>query len=206
MSNELFKAIEQHDGNRVAELLSLGADPNETEAKWRGWTALHSAIDELDYGGSMEVVSLLLKHGANVNGWDTLHEATPLLMALFRNNKEAARILVNAGADPNVRSGEGDSPLRLCVEAQDLEVAAILLRFGAAKTINEFGGKRGLTSLGIAASQFNIPMIELLLESGADPGTSEDDHKAARDRLPPREQHDPQTWDRVMEMLGRRKS
>jgi ankyrin repeat protein len=206
MSSELFKAIERHQTGRVAELLSQGADPNAIEADGRGWTPLHSAIEELENGGSLEVLTLSLKHGANVNGWDASHQWTPLLMAMLRKNKEAARILLDVGADAGVRGDEGDSPLILCVEDQDCELAAQLLRSGAKKTINEWGPYGGLSALALAASQFNIPMIELLLDAGADPAALEDDHKTPRDHLPPREEHDPQAWDRVMEMLGRRKS
>jgi ankyrin repeat protein len=83
-------------------------------------------------------------------------------------------------------------------------MAALLLHFGAGETINEFGGPRGLTALGIAADQFNIPMIELLLDGGADPDALDEDYKTARERLPPRQQCDPQEWDRAMDWLSRK--
>jgi ankyrin repeat protein len=205
MSSELFKAIERHQTGRVAELLSHGADPNAVEVGGRGWTPLHCAIEELENGGSIQVLTLLLQHGANVNGWDASHHWTPLVMAMFRENKEAARILLDAGADAGVRGSEGESPLILCVEDQDYELAAQFLRSGAKKTINEWGAYGGLTALATAASQFNVPMIELLLDAGADPATLEGNNETARDQLPPREQHNPQVWDRIMEMLGRRR-
>jgi ankyrin repeat protein len=187
-------------------LLSQGADPNAVEACGRGWTPLHCAIEELENGGSVQVLTQLLQHGANVNGWDASHHWTPLVMAMFRENKEAARILLDAGADAGERGNEGESPLILCVEQQDYELAARLLRAGAKKTINAWGAYGGLTALATAASHFNVPMIELLLDAGANPATLEDNNNTARDLLPPREQHDPQVWDRIMEMLGRRKS
>jgi ankyrin repeat protein len=204
MATELFQAIEQHDLGRIAGLLVGGANPNATEAKRRGWTPLHSAIEELDYGGSIDVLPLLLEHGANVNGWDALHEASPLLMACFRNNKEAASILLNAGADPNVRSGQGDSPLRWSVDEQDQEMAALLLRFGAGESIDEFGEPRGWTALGVAASLLNIPMIRLLLDGGADPEAPDEDFKTARERFPPRDKSDPEVWDTALELLALR--
>jgi ankyrin repeat protein len=206
MPIELFKAIEDHDFNRVAELLSNGADPNSIQSEWPGWRPLHAAIEELEYGGPIEILTLLLKHGTAIDGWDAQHDSTPLLMAVFRGQGAAVRLLLDSGANPNVRGSEGDSPLRWCVEQQDRDMTALLLRFGAGKTINEFGGPRGLTALGIAADQCNIPMIELLLDGGADPDALDEDYKSARERLPLREECDPQAWDRAMDLLSRKRT
>lgn len=205
MSTDLFNAIEQHDLNRVTELLSHGADPNASQSQWPGYTALQAAIEELEYGGPFEILSLLLRHGADVNGWDADHDATPLLMALFRGQREAAQLFLDAGADPNVRGSEGDSPLRLCVEHQDYKMVTRLLGIGAGKRINEFGEPRGLSALGIAAEHLNIPMIELLLNASADPEALDEDCQTAREHLPPRKKCDPQAWDKLMDLLSRQK-
>jgi hypothetical protein len=87
----------------------------------------------------------------------------------------------------------------------DRETAELLLRHGAAKTINTFGAPGGLTALGIAASRLDIPMIELLLKAGADPDVLDEDFSTARQRLPPRERSDPQAWDTAMDLLELRK-
>lgn len=202
MSSDLFDAIINHDIVRVRALLAQGADPNATDKE--GWRPLHVAIGEFGFGGTTEFVSVLIEHGADVNGWDANRNETPLLNASMPSEIEAARILLEAGADPNVRRSDGESPLRLAVWEKDLEYATLLLRHGAGKTVNEFGGDRAWTALAIAAHTFNIPMIELLLREGADPEATDDFYSTARDHLPPREEQDPQTWDRVMELLGRR--
>jgi ankyrin repeat protein len=204
MSSELIEAILQHNLGRVRTLLSQGADPNAPNEE--GWRPLHVAIGELEVGGSPEFVTLLIDFGADVNAWDLHRHETPLLSASAPEGLEAARILLQAGADPNVRNDVGDSPLRLCVWEGDLELAALLLRHGAGRTINEFGGDFAWTALGIAAHSLNVPMIELLLEAGADPAATDDLDRTARDHLPPRESYDPHTWDQVMELLGGRKS
>jgi ankyrin repeat protein len=207
-SSELINAITQDDLSHVASLLSEGADPNAPDE--RGWRPLHAAIGHvdfekpIDYVKSIDFVRLLLEHGANVNEWDVHHNETPILSACDPPNIAAARLLLEAGADPNARRSDGESPLRLCAAAQDLEMVRLLLQYGAGKTINEYGGVLAWTALAHAASNFDIPMIELLLRAGADPGLTAEFGETARDSLPPREQHDPQAWDRVMEMLGRR--
>jgi ankyrin repeat protein len=66
-------------------------------------------------------------------------------MAAFRGQRDAVRMLLENGADPNLRGDEGDSPLRWCAEHDDLETAALLLKHGADKTINESGGGCGCT-------------------------------------------------------------
>jgi ankyrin repeat protein len=202
MSAELFEAIESHQLDRLRAVLSGGADPNAVRRDWPRWLALHAAIDELEQGASIDAVVLLLRHGANPNGLDPSRDAPPLLMALFRHQPEAARMLLAVGADPNVVGDEGDSPLRWCVERGDLEMAATLLRCGAAKTIDGAGGPSGMTALGRAASQLNIAMLKFLLQAGADPKALDADRLTAFERLPSRSSAEPEAWDIAAALLG----
>jgi ankyrin repeat protein len=205
MSKELFEAIEQHDLDRLAILLEGGADANAVNAEWPQWLPLHAAINELEDGGPLEAVILLLRRGAHVDGRASDRDATPLLMALFRKQPEVARILLAAGADPQLTGDEGDSPLRVCVESGDLVMAALLLRCGAARTINEAGGLRLMTALGLAASRLNLPMLELLLRAGADPETLDLDRRTARAHLPPRDAGNAEAWDAAAGLLASRR-
>lgn len=200
-SSVLNTAILQHDLTRVESILSQGADPNAPDDM--GWRPLHAAIGHAYIEGSVKAVKLLVKWGANINEWDSNHTETPILCACDPLNIDIARVLLEAGADPNVRRSDGELPLLLCAEAQNLKLVTLLLQYGAGKTINEIGGVLGWSSLSHAASNFDIPMIDLLLREGADPEAIGEYGETARDALPPREEHDPQEWDRVMEMLGR---
>jgi ankyrin repeat protein len=206
MSTELFEAIETHDVDSLATVLRGGADANAVKADGPKWLALHAAVDELEEGGSIEALILLLRHGARVDGLESDRDATPLLMAIFRRQPEAVRILLAAGADPNFRDSEGDSPLRACAEFGDHDLAAMLLRCGATQTIDDAGGVSGMTALGRAASQLDIPMLELLLEAGADPLALDADRQTAREHLPPREPHNQEAWDAVAALLPERSS
>jgi ankyrin repeat protein len=202
--SELFAAIEAHDRKRVGELLQGGADANAIQPQAPGWRPLHAAIEELEFGGPIDVLDLLLQHGADVNGWDAERDATPLLMAVYRGQDEAVRRLLAAGADPNVRGAEGDSALRWCVEHGNLPLAELLLRQGADQTINEFGGPCGLTALGLAARQLSLPFLKLLLDAGADPAALDEDYRTARERVPPRESADPAARLAALELLAGR--
>jgi uncharacterized protein len=206
---ELFEAVKRHDLNDLARLLNDGADPNAAQPKhhqWsplqEGWHTLYAAIEELEEGGPIEALVLLLRYGASVEGWGSPeNNDSPLLMALFRNQVEAARILLAAGADPNVEGCEGDTPLRWCAEHGDTSMAAMLLRCGATKTINSAGGPTGRTALGWAAHSLNIPMVVLLLGFGASVDALDADHHTARMHMPPRDASNEQTWDIIAPKL-----
>ena len=180
MSNALLEAIQTGDVDRLAKLLTSGADPNTTITSHyytmeQRYPALFFAVRDLQHpsdeepGQPIEAVVLLIRHGADVNRWDERHRYTPILAAVQNEHINAARILLAAGADPNVSDDEGDSPLRICAQKGNLEMARLLLHCGANKTIHEGGGPTGMNALGFAATSLNIDMVRLLLAHGADP-------------------------------------
>lgn len=202
MSKELFAAIEQHDASRVKALLVEGANPNEPQPEPPGLRPLQVAIYELADGGGLDVLLALIEHGADVNAWDVEQDKTPLLVAACENELAAVEALVKVGANPNVRSSEGDTPLRACAEVGNLGIASLLLGAGATQTINDWGGLSGYTALGHAADRLDLPMIKLLLDAGADPRAPDEDGRPAHYHLPPRAESDSQTWDAAFELLG----
>src|SRR5689334_19576827 len=165
MSKELFAAIEQHDTARVKALLAGGADPNEPWPERPGLRPLQVAIYELADGGELEVLLALIEHGADVNAWDVERDRTPLLVAACEDELAAIEALVKAGADPNVCSRDGITPLRTSAEVGNLDMASLLLGAGATRTINDWGGLTGYTALGHAANRLDLPMIKLLLDA-----------------------------------------
>lgn len=174
MSETILEVVRTRNVDRLSECLASGIDPNMRLTS-QGLTPLQAAVDELeplgenDSGGPIDAVVMLVRHGAAVNGWDDRHTVTPLLTAVQINNFDAVRILLAAGAEPNVRDNEGDSPLRLSAQHGLLEMARLLLRCGANKTIHEGGGPTGMNALGFAATTLNVEMVRLLLAYGADP-------------------------------------
>ena len=182
---DIFAVIESHDLDLLAKMLSNNVDLNCLSSDSLAWTPLHEAIQQIEDGCSIDILVLLLRYGAPVNTWDRDHESTPLLIALFRGQLEAARLLLAAGADPNVVGSEGDSPLRWCVERGDRDTTALLLRCGAAQTIDGFGGPAGMTALGQAAHRLDLKMVEILLRAGADPEALDTDRFTAVRRMPP---------------------
>lgn len=199
----LVNAIVRRDMLTSEDLLAAGADPNEPDEN--GWLPLHAAIGHYNLPASTELVAKLIDRGADVNAWDANHHETPIISACDPPNLAIAKLLLDEGAETNVRRSDGETPLLLSVAAQDIETAKVLLHHGAAKTIDQIGGPLAWSALSHAASNFDIPMIELLLQAGADPAAVGEYDETARDALPPRKDHDPDTWDRVLEMLSRKK-
>jgi len=196
MSNALVEAIHARDVERLAALLAAGADPNENGKSRRGkdifpllaalWELedfSEDAPDEPEPAGPIELVVVLLRYGARVNGWDVNKDGDPLLTAVLMINIDAARLLLAQGADPNVRDNAGTSPLRWCAEHGHLEMARLLLLCGATKTIHEGAGPTGLNALGFAATRLNVDMVRLLLAHGADPRIEDVDDMTTFTRL-----------------------
>lgn len=188
----------------MRELLSAGADPNVIRAEpWPGWRPLHAAIEAMEDGGPFASVAVLLEHGASADGWDAQHDATPLLMAVFRDQIEAVRLLLDAGADVNVVGGEGDSPLRWAAQTGDIELVRLLLDRGAARDLDVGGGVSGMNALGIAAHRLDVAMVQLLLDAGARADALDADGWVASRRADrPDDAAALQRWHQVMALLS----
>ena len=85
-------------------LLEAGADPNATEAHTTGSCPIHWAMN----GRKTEVktVRVLVEHGANVNSLNWMGE-TPLYLAARHRRLDLVRLLLSAGADPDIATREG---------------------------------------------------------------------------------------------------
>lgn len=94
---------------------------------------------------------------------------TPLHMAAFAHNTEAARKLLEAGADPNVvatASFARVTPLGTCAFSGANEVARLLLEHGAD---TELTGAGDATPLKAATANGNDELRGLLVQHGAKP-------------------------------------
>ena len=96
MGTNLHRAIEAHDLETLARLLAAGDDPNALLPEWPGWSPLDAAINELEDGGDVEAVALLLRHGARCDLQHRDSTGTPLAMAIFCGHREAALMLLMA--------------------------------------------------------------------------------------------------------------
>ena len=111
----LHPAIRWHRFKLARFLLEHGADAN-VENYW-GMTPLHilSQSDIKDDRNMLDLLLLLLKHGAEVNGGrdGSNHGDTPLHLAIQKNRFRLAGSLLENGADVNAKNNEGMTPLQI---------------------------------------------------------------------------------------------
>jgi ankyrin repeat protein len=126
-SLDVFEATSFGDLDRLTELLMF--DPALVTAySADGFTALHFAA----FFGRPDTARFLLDRGADVDapgrGWMT---GTPLHSAASSRHADVVALLVDAGADPNARQGQGWTPLQAAARNGDLASIEALLRAGA---------------------------------------------------------------------------
>lgn len=96
-----FKAASDGDEEVLRQALNLGVDVNARDAEQN--TALHLATKH----GHKNIMALLIKHGADLNAQND-YSSTPL--HLTEKNIASIRILLEAGADPNIKDKDWDYP------------------------------------------------------------------------------------------------
>ena len=92
---------------------------------------LHSALQVGAMLGCTHLCKVLLQMGASVDfncNWD---RATPLYLASASKHGAVARLLLEHGADVNLRTAFGNTPLLTAVQNADRNLAELLIEFGA---------------------------------------------------------------------------
>lgn len=124
---DVFEAAALGRVERLRDLLD--ADPDLV----RAWspdraTALHFAA----FFRQPEATRLLVDRGAELEAVSpTFGDVTPLHSACASGERESARILLEAGADPNARQQSGFVPLHAAAQNGDEQLAQLLLARGA---------------------------------------------------------------------------
>ena len=202
----LMMAARTGKPDAIQVLLDSGADVNTPEA-WGGTTALMWAISE----HHPAAVEMLVEHGAEVNVTSKVVAVarrrgaegtapedfgpnrepagysnggfTPLFFAAREGELEAARLLVEAGADVNAIAADGKNPLGLAIYNGHYELASFLIDNEA--DVNHADAER-FPPLFWAVDRRNmewnpgfpwtvtadpLSLIGKLLDAGADPNT-----------------------------------
>lgn len=144
------------DINHAATIVSI-----TTKKKVHCATALWAAST----GGHLEIVKLLVEHGAEVNK-PTLTLSTPLRGASFHGHLDVMEYLLKSGAEINTPNCIGQSPLCIAAMRGQLSAVKYLVEHGAnkhQKTIN------GYSVMHLAATKGRVDIVKYLLSIGLSP-------------------------------------
>jgi ankyrin repeat protein len=120
-----------------------------------------AAKNNCDWG-----IQVLLQHGTDINTLDGRGESSALTEVVFLGDLEAARTLLNSGANPDGDEQAPDSrPLQVAALRGTTEMVRLLLDRGAELEIED---SVGLTPLHLASQQNRLDTVRILLSRGAE--------------------------------------
>ena len=153
------------DLEKVTLLVDRGADVNH--AAKSGFTPLMLA---LNHRGTAKVAALLIAHGARVQPTapKPVHDASPLMYAVWSGNVDAINLLLDHGANPQAKMQVGGqipaTPLLLATIQGETEAVAAFLARGS--DVNE-PDEQGMSLLADTATSNDTAVARLLLARGA---------------------------------------
>lgn len=144
-------------------LFKAGANPNIKDEM--GKTVLHCAIK---FEASRSAISFLLEYGVDLNKQDDLDSSTALHYAVEKNNIELVKLLLENGADPNLKNEDDCTPVIIAAQEGYDKIVSLLIRFNADLNIVDATGS---TALHYAAARGSIgnKVLPLLLQEGLNP-------------------------------------
>jgi len=196
--DDLFKAIDVADETMLRRL--LGKDPSLASSRssdgvsavlFTLYLAKHDLtkalldhkpdldIFDLSALNMVEELSALLENESNIDqvsgdGFSALH------LACFFGATDAAALLITQGANVNIHAGNMSDlrPIHSASAAGQGAIVHLLLQAGAKPNVIQAGG---YTPLMVSASLGNAPVVDMLLEYGADISVKSDDDRMAAD-------------------------
>ncbi len=128
---------------------------------------------ELLRDGDQRAFQMMLSEDPRIASLKGPGGSTPLMYAVLYGDADAVRLLLDNGADPNVRNEAGASALMWAVD--DLEKTRVLLQRGADANARSDDGR---TALSITATRFgSLAVVSILLDAGADPSVKSPSYK-----------------------------
>jgi len=150
--NNIFDVARKGTVNQMKELLKKDAKLIDSKNE-HGFTALILA----SYRNNINVVSYLLKQGAQVN---TLSEmGTALMAATFKGNRDVVEMLLKNGANPNITDPKGTTALHYACLSQNVEIVKLIKSRNPNLDLKDDKNK---TALDYAIDLQNIEIIKLL--------------------------------------------
>jgi ankyrin repeat protein len=163
LNKALIEAVDDEDLAAVAALLEKGASVRAVDQD-SGDRPIQTAARQ----GNMDIVSALIRAGADVNeqGTGMGAGATPLHMATAWGHVDMVRLLLDHGANVNINTSGFNTPLIRAIAYGKRDAAELLVSRGA--DIDGKGAVCGDTPLLTAVRFDRVGIARWLLENGAD--------------------------------------
>lgn len=114
--------------------------------------------------GQTELVTMLVKEGANINAIDE-HRMSPLFLATANSHLETVVRLLELGANANVATGYPS--LLVAIGHKDIDIVKALLRYGANSNVEGYTSMSGSQSpVSLAISLHSIEILKMLVSAG----------------------------------------
>ncbi len=144
------------------EFSRIKATGNDAEPEYA--TAEQLALIQAAELGDRAQLEKLLQQGVNPNGLSGPRGNNALVYAVARGDVEISRLLLDAGADPDLKGG-GYTPLGLAALRGHARIAVLLLQAGADPDRKSGDGNTPLTA---AAGMNRLEVIQALLAAHPD--------------------------------------
>lgn len=150
----LFEAARLGRDDVIPALIQAGADIEECDGQG------HSPLVLASYHGHESTSALLLRLGARPDGHDDPTGSGSALMGVaFKGHLQIARLLLEAGADPQHRNAAGQTALMMAALFDRRPIVQLLLEAGADIAARDAAGNDAAS---VAATQGNEELAALL--------------------------------------------
>ena len=121
-------------------------------------------IEKFEYKPNLNLVRDLITLGANVDWQDEEYNMTALHWAAYYNRIKIVKILIDAGADLDVRNNMGYTALHRAAYYNRIKIVRMLINAGANVNVQDY---EGCTLLHDLAFWRNIKTVKILIAAGA---------------------------------------
>jgi hypothetical protein len=144
----------------VAQRAALEMERRKVQTLQSDYAILDSLLIIAVHEGDIEAVRYLADIGVDINTKSKNDGLTALMVATMKGNTKLVSLLLEKGADVNVKTGEGYTALMMASNQRDAEIVKLLLNKGA--NAHE-KSTSGLSVFDIASKNSNPEIMKTLL-------------------------------------------
>ncbi|MFZ4440889.1 MAG: ankyrin repeat domain-containing protein [Syntrophales bacterium] len=131
---------------------------------FNGCVSTNSVIINAAADGDVNTIRKLHNERININEKDSAG-ATALMYAIWKKKIDAAKYLIESGADIKVKDSRGNDALRYAIDYNQLEIIAKLIENGADMELLDSLGNTPLTHAVLQIA--NVDAVKLMIRKGA---------------------------------------